>query len=484
MSIAKRALRTGILTGVIVVALAAGKGVAAAKPAAGKGTLTPREAFETATDTYIYGYPLVTMDLARRVTTNVRQPEGMRAPIGQFAHLRTFPTASNHEVSAANTDMLTTMTWLDVSAGPWVLSIPDTQNRYCLFSLLDGWTTVFQALGKRTTGTGAQKYAITGPGWKGKLPAGLKQCKSPTSIVWVLGRIYCTGTTEDYAAAHALQDACSAVPLSSYGKPYAPEPGEVDPAVDGRTPVREQVHSLAAGAYFNRLALLMKDNPPARADAKIIKRMARLGIVPGQPFDINQLDPAVIEVLQNVPRIAVAKIMGWFRDSANVNVGNAVFQNGWMLSLRTGIYGTDYSQRAWITAIGRGASLPEDAVYALSNVDATGQPYAGHLQYVMRFPPGQAPAADGFWSLTMYDADYFFVENPLNRYTLNGRDEFKFNGDGSLDLYLQQHPPGAGREANWLPAPAGKFSLILRFYWPKESLLKGSWKIPPVKRAS
>ena len=100
----------------------------------------------------------------------------------------------------------------------------------------------------------------------------------------------------------------------------------------------------------------------------------------------------------------------------------------------------------------------------------------------MHFAPGQAPSANGFWSLTMYDGDYFFVDNPLGRYTLNARDQLKFNSDGSLDLCIQRHPPGADRESNWLPAPEGKFALMLRFYWPKESVISGSWKIPPVKR--
>ena len=485
MSIAARDLLRRLLAAAFAVVLFAGCWTAAAgKPAAGKAALTPRETIEIATDAYIYGYPLVTMDQARRMMTNVRQPETMRAPLGQFARMRTFPAASNRDVSAPNADMLTTMAWLDVGPEPWVLSLPDTHDRYCLFSLLDGWTTVFQALGKRTTGTGPQQYAITGPGWKGKLPAGLKQCKSPTSIVWVLGRIYCSGATEDYGAAHAIQDVCAAVPLSAYGKPYTPSPGQVDPAIDMQTTAREQVNRLDAGAFFYRLAVLMKDNPPARADAKIIKRMARLGIIPGQPFDISQFDTMVIEVLQNVPLIALAQIQGWFTNTANITPGNAIRQNGWKFSLKTAAYGTDYLQRAWLTTIGRGASLPQDAVYAISNADDAGQPYSGNFRYVMRFPPGQAPPANGFWSLTMYDADYLFVENPLGRYTLSARDQFKFNGDGSLDLYLQKYSPGVEREANWLPAPEGRFILTLRFYWPKASLLDGSWKIPPVKRAN
>jgi len=450
------------------------------KAAKVKGKVTAREALEIATDAYVFGYPLVTMDMTRRVMTNVRQSEGMRAPMGQFACIRTYPTASNHDITAPNTDTLYTLVWLDVGKEPWVVSIPDAHNRYCLFPMLDGWTTVFQAPGKRTTGTGPQQYAITGPGWKGKLPSGVKEYASPTSIVWVLGRIYCTGTTEDYAAVHAMQDECSAIPLSSYGKTYTPSPGQVDPSVDMETPVRLQVNNLDAAAYFNRLALLMKDNPPTPADAPILKKMARLSIVPGEPFNINQLDPAVIRVLETVPKLAVAKILAWFKDGAKA--GDATSQNGWVSTLKTGVYGTDYLQRALVAAIGLGANRPQDTCYAISTTDAAGRPYSGNFRYVLHFTPREAVNADGFWSLTMYEADYFFVENPLVRYSLSARDQLKPNPDGSVDIYIQRHPAGSNLESNWLPAAEGKFNLMLRFYWPKQSLLDGSWKIPPVKQ--
>ena len=242
--------------------LACGQVGAEAKPA----TLTAREAFDLATEAYIFGYPLVTMDMTRRAMTNVREPEGMRAPLGQFARTRTYPLASNHDVTVPNADMLYTIVWLDVSQEPWVLSLPDMKDRYATFPMLDGWTTVFGTPGKRMTGTGPQQCAIVGPGWKGKLPAGLKEYKSPTGIVQVLGRVYCAGTPEDYAAVHAIQDQCRAVPLSSYGKPYTPLPGQADPGIDSRKTVREQVNSLGVTDYFNRLEVLMKDNPPARAD--------------------------------------------------------------------------------------------------------------------------------------------------------------------------------------------------------------------------
>jgi hypothetical protein len=343
--------------------------------------------------------------------------------------------------------------------------------------MLDGWTDVFQVPGKRTTGTGPQMYAITGPGWKGTLPAGMTEYKSPTAIVWLLGRIYCTGTPEDYEAVHKMQDGVSVVPLSAYGKPYTPPAGNVDPSIDMKTPVREQVNALDATAYFNLLASLMKDNPPSSADAYILAKMARLGIVPGKAFDPSKLDPMVAKALKNVPTLGFEKIMAHFKTAGT-------FENGWVLTTRTGLYGTDYLQRALVTAIGLGANRAQDAIYPTSEADATGKPYDGSKQYVMHFDKGQTPPVDGFWSLTMYDDKYFFVDNPLNRYTLSSRFNFKYNTDGSLDLYLQNANPGPEKEANWLPAPKGRFILMLRLYWPKErspSIINGTWKIPPVR---
>jgi hypothetical protein len=309
------------------------------------------------------------------------------------------------------------------------------------------------------------------------LPAGVKEYKSPTSMVWLLGRIYCTGTPEDYAAVHNMQDEISLVPLSSYGKPYTPPAGKVDPRIDMKTPVRDQVNKLSTEEYFNLLATLMKDNPPAEADKPIVDRMARLGIGAGENFDINNLGADTASALQSVPKEGFDKIMAHFKDLEDVN--------GWRFTTQTGQYGTDYLQRATITAIGLGANRPQDAVYPTSEADASGQPYDGANNYVLHFDKGQFPPVEGFWSLTMYDEGYFFVANPLNRYTLSQRDKFTPNPDGSVDFYLQHENPGPEREANWLPAPAGKFNLMMRLYWPAEtppSIIDGTWKPPAVTR--
>ena len=225
------------------------------------------EDFWLATDAYIYGYPLVTMEMTRRVITNVARAgrhAGADGPDHQAARISRCLVPRRHgaERRHALHHRVPRRRQGALGAQP-----PRHEGPLCLFPMLDGWTNVFQVPGKRTTGTGAQTYAITGPGWKGTLPAGVHEYKSPTSIVWLLGRIYCTGTPEDYAAVHALQDECKLVPLSAYGKPYTPPAGKVDPSIDMKTAVRDQVNRMDAVEYFTLLAELMKTNPPAAADA-------------------------------------------------------------------------------------------------------------------------------------------------------------------------------------------------------------------------
>ena len=477
MKVSRRAVSLGL--GI----LGAGSGLA---PAVAEGLVhelaADVEDLRSASEAYIYGYPLVTMEITRRVMTNVATPEASRAPMGQFVRMRSYPDSSFRDVTAPNADTLYTTAWIDVGKEPWILSLPDMKGRYFLFPILDGWTNVFQVPGTRTTGTGAQTYAITGPGWKGTLPAGVVEYKSPTALVWLLGRIYCTGTPEDYAAVHALQDACTISPLSAWGKPFTPPAGTVDPAIDMKTAVREQVNALSGVDFFRLLADLLKTNPPSAADAPILPKLAQIGVVPGKDFNPAAADPAV---LNRVPKFSFDRIMLHFvtgPDISNVN--------GWRFTTKTGLYGTDYIQRALIAAIGLGANRPEDAVYPTSPKSGGGllaRKYDGANKYVMHFPKGRLPPVKGFWSLTMYDENYFFVANPINRYSISQRQDLKKNADGSVDLYIQNTSPGADKESNWLPAPAGKFVLMLRMYWPNPkspSILDGSWKIPPVTTAS
>jgi len=447
-----------------------------------KETKTPglEEAVSSAVDAYLYGYPLITFDVARMQQTNVAAPDPEHAPMGQMIRMRTYPAVDNHCCAAPNADTLYTEAWLDVSKEPWILGIPDMGNRYYIVPMLDGYSEVMSVASPPTTGYKAQTYAITGPGWTGTLPSGVTQVKSATEMVWVLGRVYCTGTPDDYKAVHALQDKFTVVPLSSYGKPYTPPPAQVDPNFDMKTAVRKQVDALDIDAYFNYLARLMKTNPPTAEDAPMVARMAKIGLAPGQDYDPSKLGAFDKKAIKAVPKLALLKMAKLLKEQKTTN--------GWLyFTSGVGNFGTDYLLRAMANMLGPGWNRPQDAMYPLSQKDASSDEYNGAVhKYVIHFEKGQFPPVKAFWSLTLYDPDFFFVPNSINRYELSQRNKFITNSDGSVDMYLQAESPGKGKEANWLPAPKGKFVLVMRLYWPTNtppSILDGSWTPPPAKRA-
>jgi hypothetical protein len=436
------------------------------------------EAVSTAVDAYLYGYPLMTFDIARLQQTNVAVPDAEHAPMGQMIRMRTYPAVDNHCCAAPNADTLYTEAWLDVSKEPWILSIPDMGDRYYIIPMLDGYSEVFSVASPATTGYKAQTYALTGPGWTGTLPSGVTQVKSATGMVWV-GRVYCTGTPEDYKAVHALQDKFTVVPLSSYGKPYTPVPGQVDPSFDMKTAVRKQVDGLNIDAYFSRFAQLMKTNPPTAADAPLVARMAKIGLIPGQDYDPTKLGGFDKEAIKAVPKLALLKMVKLLKEQKATN--------GWLyFTSGVGNWGTDYPLRAMGNMLGPGWNRPQDAMYPLSQKDANNDEYNGDHKYVMHFDKGQFPPVKAFWSITLYDPDFFFAPNSINRYELSQRNKFITNPDGSVDMYLQAESPGNAKEANWLPAPKGKFVLVMRLYWPTTtppSIVDGSWTPPAAKRA-
>jgi hypothetical protein len=433
-----------------------------------------------AKDAYVYGYPLVMMDVTRARLTNVPSPAGTNAPMGQLANIRAFPDATFTDVVSPNADTLYSQGWVDLKQEPIVLSVPDTHGRYYLMEMLDGWTDVFGSPGKRTTGTGKGNFAITGPGWSGTLPAGMKEIKSPTALIWIIGRTQTNGKA-DYAAVHAIQDGYKVTPLSAWGKSYAPPKDvPVDSKVDMKTPPAELVAGMDAVTFFNRLAMLMKDNPPAAADGPIVAQMASIGIVPGQPFDVNKNGSDATKAISDGVDDGRKRVVEL---GANPGIGKS--ENGWML-LTSGIgdWGTNYDARAGVALVGLGGNLVADAFYPWTRVDGDGQPLNGANKYTLHFDKGQTPPVNAFWSLTMYNAKQAFVANPINRYAIGDRDKLKFNTDGSLDIYVQHDSPGKDKESNWLPADAGSFNVVMRMYWPKETAFNGAWSPSPIKKVS
>ncbi|KRR09120.1 hypothetical protein CQ12_31380 [Bradyrhizobium jicamae] len=437
--------------------------------------------YEIARDAYVYAYPIVTMDVSMRQATNVPDAKSvaLRAPINQFAHARTYPRAEDRDVVRYNFDTLYSPVWLDLAREPIILSVPDTDGRYYLLPMLDMWTDVFSVVGSRTTGTKAGNFALVGPGWNGTLPDGMTKIVAPTPTIWILGRTQTNGPA-DYENVHKVQDGYKLTPLSQWGKNYSPPTSmPTDPTVDNKTPPLVQVNKMDGVAVLSRLAELVAKHPPHANDYPILFRMRQIGFEPGKPFDVSKLDPALVKTINAAAKDALVDL----EQSGKSGAGIGLHVNGWFYQTSTvGTYGTAYKLRGMGTLIGLGVNLPEDAVYPASFVDGDGKPYSGANRYVLHFDKGKLPPAEAFWSVTLYDKDGFQVPNALGRFALGDRDKLKFNGDGSLDIYIQNERPGPDKESNWLPAPAGEFNLAMRLYSPRREALDGPWTPPPVKR--
>ncbi len=449
---------------------------------ASAAALTPAEAKSIAIDAYVYGYSLVTTEVTRVQMTNVDKATGaLRGPMGQFINVPRYPPADYRGVSAPNADTLYSAAWIDLGKEPTVFSHPDMGSRYYLFPMYSLWMPVIESAGSRTTGDKAGKFLLTGPGWTGTVPAGMTQVKSPTRYMLILGRTYANGTDADYKAVNALQAEYSLRPLSQINNPtwtYSPPPVDPNPGFSMTDKPQDVITGFGTKGYFDMMNRLMcKDAPPAPQDAAILAEIAKIGVGPCKTFDPSVLDAAT---QQSLPKDALDKI-----DANKADVGQIV--NGWVIS-KVGAYGTNYMERAVVAAFGWPANLDEDAVYPYTTVDSAGATLNGANKYSLTFAKGMQPPANGFWSITMYEIDggWWFVPNALNKFTVSLRDHPVPNADGSLTLYFQNESPGKDKEANWLPAPKGKFHLMLRLYWPDEnnpSILDGSWTPPSVVKA-
>jgi hypothetical protein len=445
--------------------------------------ISEQQAHAIGVDAYLYFYSPITMDLTRKQLTNVEPGKGFGGPPNTFANVPAYPTAADRAVVRPNFDTLYSSAWLDLTREPMVVSVPDTGGRYYLLPMLDMWTDVFASPGWRTTGTQAQTFIVAPLGWRPdlrdrlidefKLPKDAQRLDAPTPYAWIIGRVKTDGPA-DYDAVHKIQEALKITPLSRWGKTPEPVPFKADPSVDMKTPPKLQVDRMPASQFFAYAAELLKLNPPHLTDEPMIAQLKKIGIEPGKSFDISKVDPAVQRALDSAPQDA-QKLMAWKLSTL------AGVVNGWSMNTDTmGVYGNYYLKRAIVTEIGLGANLPEDAIYPINLFDSTRQPLDGANKYTIHFDKGATPPADAFWSITLYDKDGFQVANGLNRFAVSSWMPFKYNGDGSLDLYFQNESPGADLEANWLPAPRGPFNLTMRLYAPRSEALTGKWNPPPV----
>jgi hypothetical protein len=418
---------------------------------------------DLALQAYVWGYPLVVMQRTRHLLTSADHSYG--APVNSFAHSDRLMTPASRAVAKPNNDTVYSSAWLDLRGGPLVLEVPDMAGRYYSLQFMDAYTNAWAYVGRRTTGTEAGRFVVTGPAWAGDLP-GLPVLASPTNTVWLLGRTLVHGPA-DLPAVRDLIRRYTLTPLQ----------GEDGVPARYAGPLQSPHHLGSAGiAFFDEMCAAIADDPPPPEDGPVLKGFAELGIGPGRIPSAEVADPFVHHLLDTVG--AAGDVL--LSLSHSPHDGMAPETDGWSYNLGTGSYGQRYLLRARVALQGLGAVHPQEALYASARKDVSGRPLDGQRRYLLRFLPGQFPPADAFWSLTAYGEDHFLIANPLGRYSLGDRTPgLVYGSDGSLEVLIQRDEPSHGT-ANWLPVGPGPFELTLRCYQPGPELLDGRYTIPPL----
>lgn len=429
---------------------------------------------------FVWGYPLVETVRTCRLQTSRDAAAGVswRSPIDRLQHVGRVADASDRDVVTPANDLLYTTGWIDLAKGPRLLHVPAASRhpgRYFVLALYDAWTENFANPGLRESPAAGETVVLTGPGTPAHhdLPAGLRVVRAPTDLVWLIARVL-AGSGDDVPAARALQ---SEIRLEC---PPGTDTGALPAAVEGwQGAPRDAMAALQArpaeadaiaGAFFTNLCRCVAAYPPAPAEAGLARWFMRGGLVPGEAFDFAQLDPALRAGLVRGLVDAAAWMQGASRSRR---------ARPWAAHFGLGRYGSEHLTRALTAYKGLGALVAEEAVYAMGDFDADGQPLDGRHRYLLRFEPGDLPPVDAFWSVTLYDADRFLHPDALGRHSLGDRSAgLRPDPDGGLSLLVGHEPPP--ETGNWLPAPAGGFYLILRMYLPQPELR--GWTIPPVQR--
>lgn len=419
---------------------------------------------------FTFGYPLILMDETRKATVGDN--------FNRLNHLRQFPDHTFRRVVRPNVDTLYSTIWFNLREGPQVIQLPDSGGRYYVMPLYDAWTNVFASIGSRTTGGGPQTVLLAGPDWQGDVPDGMDFRRSPTNLAWAIARVDTPGG-DDLPAAHAFQNGMRLQSFAAYqaGGPVSAALENTGSA-NGRNP-KVRVDDMDAKSFFTRLSRLMVDNPAAPADGPILQgALATLGVAAGVPFPASSFtSPQMMAIKQAIDRTR-KQLLG----VADRIPKNERFWAGMPGGAILGSYGTRYPLRAYVAMAGLGAVGPEDALYPNTTQDAAGVRLTSDKAYVLHFEADQVPPVNAFWSLTVYNQDFYLADNRIDRYAVGSRDDLMFNADGSLDIYIQRAAPEGVPQANWLPAPAsGPMALNMRLYWPKERALSGAWDMPGVQ---
>lgn len=434
--------------------------------------LGPAEARAIAKEAYIYGFPMVDSYRIQHAYFVDRGNAEFKATWNQIGNVGRVFTPEDRAIQGPNSDTPYSFLGADLRAEPLVLTMPEVERgRYYVAQFIDIYTHNFAYVGTRTTGNGAARYLLAGPGWKGRAPRGIRAIiRSETEFALVMYRTQLFEPA-DIENVRKVQAGYKVQTLSQFlGRP-APAAA---PAIDFVRPLTVE-EERTSPAFFDILGFLLQYAPAHPSEQALRARFVRLGIVPGKRFDVARMNPEL--------RAAVEAGMAdaWRDYAALPSHLSSVDFFGTRRSLQN-----NYLYRMAGAVRGIYGNSKDEAIYRGYLTDASGQALDGKRgRYQLRFASGQLPPVNAFWSLTMYDLPArLLVANPLKRYLINSPmlSRLARDPDGGITIYIQRESPGADKESNWLPAPDGRFLMALRAFWPKAELRDGSWSQPPMDR--
>lgn len=449
--------------------------------------LTASEAKIIAKEAYIYGLPMVlNYKTMYSYVIDKNSPEYK----GDFNHLgceaRVF-TPEDKAIVTPNSDTPYCMVWGDMRAEPLVLTIPEIEKeRFYEIQLIDLFTHNFAYVSTVATGNVPGKYLITGPDWKGKIPKGIKKViPSETQFLFSIFRTQLF-SPDDLKNVKAIQDAYRLEPLSAYLGTKAPT---APPAID--FPQWKEGEQFTAGA-FNYMDFMLTLVKTPKEEQALMKRFAKIGLGTRDTFNINTFSPEIQKAIKEGVKEGFDAIEAFIAKYASDPLSSAkIFGTRAFLNKSAKEnYDLDnfFLMRAVAAHMGLYGNSGDEAIYPTYLLDADSKPLDSSVnRYTMTFKKGEFPPVTAFWSLTMYDGKtQLLIDNPLKRYLLNSSmmEEFVFNKDGSLTLYVQKESPGKMLESNWLPAPDGPFYAVMRLYGPEKEALEGKWVNPPLVKVS
>ena len=441
-------------------------------------TATPAEARAIAKEAYIYGFPIVdNYRVQYAYWIDAKNPE-YKGPFNKIWNSARLFSPADTAIQTPNSDTLYSFVGADLRAEPMVLTVPPIEKgRYFSVQLIDYYTFNFDYIGTRTTGNGGGSFLLAGPGWKGATPKGItKVFHSETELAFPA---YRTQLFEpgDIDNVRKVQAGYKVQTLSEFLGQPAPKAA---PAIDFIKPLSPAEEKTSV-EFFNILNFVLQFCPTNPSEKALMARFAKIGVGAGKTFDASKLSPEMKAAFEEGIKDAWVDFGGLKKlfEEGKVTAGDVFGTREYLKN--------NYLYRMAAAVLGIYGNSKQEAMYPAYYVDATKQKLDGANRYTVRFAPGKLPPVNAFWSLTMYDEPQsLLVANPINRYLVNSPmlPRFKRDADGGLTLVIQNESPGKDEESNWLPAPKGPFSIIMRLYWPKAEAVQGKWTAPPLKKVS